>query len=1121
MLHRASRLFLLALASTVCGSTAALWAAAAEPAPAVDFQRDVRPILSNNCFACHGPDEATREADLRLDTRDGAFSERPPAGRSNRPRGPAVVPGDLDASLLVERINHADALRRMPPEVSQKSLSGEQIETLTRWVEQGAPWDEHWSFAAIDRPAPPEVEDETWGRDPLDRFILARLEAEELTPAGEADRRTLARRAALDLTGLPPDSGTLATFLADTEDGAYERLVDRLLASAHWGEHRARYWLDAARYGDTHGIHIDNYREMYAYRDWAIEAFNRNQPFDEFTVDQIAGDLLPEPTLDQLIATGFQRNNITTNEGGVVIEEYEAIYAKDRAETIGSVFMGLTVGCATCHDHKFDPISQREFYALTAFFRNTTQYVMDGNISDPPPTLVVPHEDDRDAWYRLREEVGGLEDAMAKRRDAVEPAFAEWLEGDGHRDIEAPLGTEAELLRLDVDLGVDMDRDDGARPAAIVSLPGAATATEAGEAAGDADAEEPATAAIAERERRAVALHGDVHIEPGPNGLPALVFGEKSSAELPPLDLDTDTPFSLALWIRMPEDEGSYTVASQSDPHDADRGWQITLGARELYFRLRGDRAGPGRGATSISINPNNTQRLTPGEWTHIVFTHDGSGERGGLHIYRDGDRVPEQGSEFFAKVQGRIRTDRPFYLGRHDRRTEGSAQYFAGGGIADVRVFDRVLSVEEARVLSEWSAIGAAASKGPADLTADERRALLLSYVHTKDEEYRRLADRRLEIDAEWRELRRRGTVTHVMQEMPGSEAAAHVLYRGNYDQPRERVLAGTPAALPPMPEDLPRNRLGLAHWLVDESNPLMARVTVNRYWQQVFGAGLVTTSEDFGAQGDVPTHPELLDYLATEFRESDWDVKGFFRRLVLSSTYRQAATLTPEKLERDPGNRLLSRGPRFRMDAEMVRDTALAASGLLVRQIGGPSVKPYQPEGHWQRVAMNSSNTYRYQRDSGDKLYRRSLYTFWKRAAPPPSMTIFDAGNREHSVVRRERTNTPLQALVTMNDTQFVEASRFLAQRAMREAGDDFDRRLDYLTTRLLARPFDDAERAVAKRTYDGLIDVYRADRAEAKKLVDVGESQHDAALPPDESAAWTMLASQLMNLDETLNK
>ena len=445
MFHSTSRLFLLATAFAVCGPATSKGTTAT-----VDFQRDVRPILSNNCFACHGPDEATREADLRLDTRDGAFSPRPPAGRSNRPRGPAIVAGEVDASLLVERINHTDPLRRMPPQVSQKSLSGEQIETLTRWIEQGAPWDEHWSFAAIERPAPPAVYDEAWVRDPLDRFILKRLEGEELTPAEEADRHTLARRAALDLTGLPPDPGTLATFLGDTKDGAYERLVDRLLASPHWGEHRARYWLDAARYGDTHGIHIDNYREMYAYRDWAIRAFNRNQPFDQFTLDQIAGDLLPDPTLDQLIATGFQRNNITTNEGGVVIEEYEAIYAKDRAETIGSVFMGLTVGCATCHDHKFDPISQREFYALTAFFRNTTQYVMDGNISDPPPTLVVPRDEDRETWRRLREEVGEVQDAMAARPAAAMQAFEDWLGTGAHQSIEAPLGTAAELLRLDL-----------------------------------------------------------------------------------------------------------------------------------------------------------------------------------------------------------------------------------------------------------------------------------------------------------------------------------------------------------------------------------------------------------------------------------------------------------------------------------------------------------------------------------------------------------------------------------------------------------------------------------------------------------------------------------------------
>ena len=1080
------RLPLVALASALLAVSAppsAQAAAAAEPAPAVDFGRDIRPILSDNCFACHGPDEATREADLRLDTRDGAFRPRPPAGRSNKPRDPAVVPGDASASLLIERITHADTRRRMPPEISKKALSSEQIEVLTRWIEQGAAWDQHWSFAAIAQPAPHAVDDEAWIRDPLDRFVLARLESEELTPAGEADRRTLARRVALDLTGLPPDPGTLATFLDDTREGAYERLVDRLLDSPHWGEHRARYWLDAARYGDTHGIHIDNYREMYAYRDWVIKAFNENKPFDEFTVEQIAGDLLPEPTLDQLIATGLQRNNITTNEGGVVLAEYEAIYAKDRAETIGSVFMGLTVGCATCHDHKFDPITQSEFYALTAFFRNTTQYVMDGNISDPPPTLVVPRDEDRDTWYRLRDEAAEIDDALAERLGAAEPTFDEWLASDAHRAIEAPLGASSEILRLNLD---------GETPTVLVG-----------------------------EELQPISLQPGVRLEPGPGGLPALLFDGESGVELPPLNLDTDTPFSLALWIFMPELEGSYTVASQYDPNDGNRGWSLTLGSRELYFRLYGDRPGPGRGATSVLIHPNNTQRLTTGEWTHIVVTHDGSGERGGLHIYRNGEQVAEQGSEFFTKVAGSILTDRPFYLGRDDLKGEDKARYFAGGGVADVRVFNRVLSEQEAGVVSQWGALQAAAARSPDRITAEERRALLLSRLNTEDEEYRRLVARRLEIETEWKELRRHGSITHVMHERPGSEAAAHVLYRGMYDQPRERVLAATPAALPPMPESLPRNRLGLAGWLTSDANPLTARVTVNRFWQQIFGTGLVATSEDFGAQGEVPSHPELLDYLANEFRESGWDVKDLFRRLVTSATYRQAATATPEKMEGDPDNRLLSRGPRFRMDAEMLRDSALAASGLLVRKIGGPSVKPYQPEGHWKRVAMNQSNTARYQRDSGDKLYRRSLYTFWKRSAPPPSMTIFDAPSREHSVVRRERTNTPLQALVVMNDTQFVEASRFLAQRAMREAGDDFDRRLDYITTRLLSRPFDDAERAVARLTFDALIDLYRAAEAGAKKLVATGESAHDAALPAFESAAWTMMASQLMNLDEALNK
>ena len=1055
-----------------------LAAQGSSPAAAVDFQRDVRPILADNCFSCHGPDESTRQARLRLDTREGAFGPRP--------RGAAVVPGDPGASLLHRRVTEVDdRLRMPPPALSDKTLSAEQIDVLTRWIEEGASWRQHWSFEAVAEPALPAVADEAWVRDPLDRFVLARLEAAGLTPAAEADKAALARRAALDLTGLPLDPGLLASYLDDSSETAYETLVDRLLQSPHWGEHRARYWLDAARYGDTHGIHIDNYREMYAWRDWVIRAFNDNKRFDDFVVEQVAGDLLPEPSLEQLIATGFQRNNITTNEGGVVPEEYEAIYAKDRAETVGSVFLGLTVGCATCHDHKFDPIAQSEFYALTAFFRNTTQYVMDGNVSDPPPILVVPDDADRELWQRLRDEASALDAALAARRASVDPDFVEWLTRGAHREVETPLDPAAELLTLVL--------DDPAGPAVV----------HAGE-------------------RRPIALRPGAVVEDGPDGHAAVRFDTGAWLELPSLGLDSDTPFSIAMWIYQPEDEGNFVVAGQYDQQQGGRGWAVTLGSRQLSFRLTGERNA--RGApTTARIGPINTKRMPAGEWTHVVFTHDGSGERGGLHVYQNGERVEEQGSEFFAKAEGSIVTDGPFYLGRGDALNRGvlETRGFAGGGIADLRVFNRALTVHEAKVVAEWRTLQGAATRAPDALDGEQRDVLRLRYLSIEDGPYRRLQVRRRSVDDEWREVRRRGSVTHVMQERPGREAAARVLNRGLYDQPLDRVLAGTPAALPPMAGSLPRNRLGLARWLVDDANPLTARVTVNRFWQQVFGAGLVATSEDFGAQGETPSHPALLDHLAFEFRASGWDVKRFFRTLVTSAAYRQAAVATPAKLERDPQNRLLSRGPRFRMDAEMIRDQALAASGLLVRTIGGPSVKPYQPEGVWATVAMPQSNTRVYERDRGDALYRRSLYTFWKRSAPPPSMDIFNAPTREHSTVRRERTNTPLQALVTMNDTQFVEASRHLAQRAMREAGYEFDRRLDYMTARLLARRFSASERTVARRTWERLAGLYRSDADGARELLDVGESAHDAGLPATELAAWTMLTSQLMNLDEALNK
>ena len=1074
---RALASFVLA---TGLAAGAAPVAAQSTSAPAVDFQRQVRPILADNCFQCHGPDESTRQVRLRLDTEDGAFAERP--------NGQPIVKGDAGASLVHQRITHADPRLRMPPADTNKALSDEQIDILRRWIDEGASWDQHWAFEPIVRPQAPALVDAEWTRNPLDRFVLARLDAEGLTPAPEADRRTLARRAAFDLTGLPPDAGVLDAFLNDPSEDAYEKFVDRLLEAEQWGEHRARYWLDAARYGDTHGIHIDNYREMYPYRDWVIRAFNENKPFDEFTLEQLAGDLLPEPSLDQLVASGFQRNNITTNEGGVVPEEYEAIYAKDRAETIGNVFLGLTVGCATCHDHKFDPIRQSEFYAMTAFFRNTTQYVMDGNVSDPPPILVVPQEEDRELWYSLREEAADVEVRMAHRAAAVDTAFAEWLATGDYRTLRSPLEEEAQWMRLDLAAAGPSFRMDG--------------------------------------RRHPVVLEGGARIEAGPHGHTALRFEDESWAALPPVPLDTDTPFSIALWIYQPEEEGNYVVAGQYDVGDGDRGWSMNIGSRQLSFRMTGEPDPDGEGRPAPRVAPSNLRRLPPGEWTHVVITHDGTGERAGMNVFRDGDVVEASGSEYFTRAIGSIRTGLPLELGRGRTRGRGGRdelemRYFSGGGIADLRVFNRPLTVQEAKVVSLWSTLEQAREKHPDALDEAEREALRLYFLSVEDEQYRGLVARGQQIEREWREVRRRGGVTHVMNERTESEAAAHVLDRGMYDQPLERVLAGTPAALPPMEESWPRNRLGLARWLVDDDNPLTSRVTVNRFWQQVFGTGLVTTSEDFGAQGDPPTHPELLDWLAVEFRDSGWDVKQFFRTLVTSATYRQSALATPEKLESDPDNRLFSRGPRFRMDAEMVRDYALAASGLLVRKIGGPSVRPYQPAGVWSTVAMPQSNTRLYRQDEGEALYRRSLYTFWKRSAPPPSLEIFNAPTREHSVVRRERTNTPLQALVTMNDPQFVEAARHLAQRAMRQTGETFDPGLDFVTLRLLARRFNDVERDIARRSYEGLVEAYRADPGEAERLLHVGDSLPDDTLPPAASAAWTMLVTQVMNLDEVLNK
>jgi hypothetical protein len=1029
---------------------------------AVDFQREVRPILSDNCFHCHGPDKATRMAGLRLDTREGAFAERK--------TGAPITAGKPDASLVIQRITQTDKARRMPPEFSHKTLTAKQIDTLKRWVSEGAAWKELWSFTAPVRPKPPATVNKTWPRNPIDSFILSKLEKQNLTPAAPADRRTLIRRVTLDLTGLPPDPKDVQAFLKDTSPQAYEKVVDRLLASEHWGEHRGRYWLDAARYADTHGLHIDNYREMWPYRDWVIKAFNKNMPFDQFTLEQVAGDMLPNPTMDQLIATGFHRCNVTTNEGGVIPEEVEAIYAKDRVDTTGTVFLGLTIGCATCHDHKFDPISQKDFYSMAAFFRNTTQSPLDGNISDTPPIIVVPKPEDRPRWQQLAEEESRLRNQMSKVRADSAADFRKWLGEDARPKIPGPVDPADEALSI---TGQDFAFKN--RPL-NPNIP-----------AGISVVDGPVTGSL------------------------ALRFEPKASIDLPNFEaLEVSRPFTIAAWVYVPKGDEGATIVSQLDPASRNRGWSLELDARRPVLRLSS------QGNRALSLRGLSGDRLAAETWHHIMYTYDGSRSSLGLAMFVDGKPTPFEGRSIDIKeIRGDFRTYAPLHVG-----WDGRKKYFGAGAIADLRIITRALTEEEAQIATSWPLIKIARSKPSAMLSTAEKDALQLYFLNREYGDYQTLLDEHRTLKDEREIIARRGSVTHVQNERKDREPFANILYRGMYDQLREKVEPAVPSALPPMAASFPRNRLGLAKWLIDESNPLTARVAVNRFWQEVFGTGLVKTSEDFGSQGEAPTHPELLDWLAVEFRESGWDVKKLFREIVTSSTYRQAAIATQAKIQKDPDNRLLSRGPRFRMDAEMVRDTALASSGLLVESVGGPSVKPYQPSGVWEAVAMPVSNTKAYRRDTGEKLYRRSLYTFWKRSAPPASMDIFNAPSRENCTVRRERTDTPLQALVTMNDAQFVEAARHLAESALHDAT-TWDARLDYITNRALARPFDLKERAIAKQSYREFLKHYDSQPADAKRLIRVGEYESDANVDPAELAALTMLANQVLNLDEVLNK
>ena len=1042
------------LSSAVAGRAAPPPAAPAK----IEYNAQIQPILAENCFHCHGPDSGTRKGKLRLDRLEFATA----------PRGdhePAIAPGRPDASPLVERILSTDDEERMPPLDSHKSLKPAEIALLKRWVAEGAGYQEHWSLLAPTRPAVPAAPGATrqWVRNPVDAFIAQTLASAGLKPSRDEDPARLLRRVTFDLTGLPPAPEDLAAFGRDPSPAAYERAVDRLLASEACAEQFGRQWLDAIRYADTHGIHIDNYRSIWPFRDWVVGAFHDNMPFDAFTVEQLAGDLLPNATLEQKVASGFNRCLPTTSEGGAIAAEYEAIYAKDRVETMSTVWLGLTTGCAACHDHKFDPITTKDFYALTAFFRNNTMPAMDGNVSDTRPNLFVPARGDRARWTALQAEIETARSALQARAGEADADFARWL--------QTAAGLTAQPADRTVTLQVPL----------------------VGPAPGSPAAPTPPTAE---------GIYGPA---PKISGLDLVLGG--------PVPFLREGAESFGLLVRL-DGTPSGTLLSCLGEAAKSSGWELFLenGKVGLHVTDGGDRV-EARGVAAAA--------LAPGVWHHVLLSFDAASMRSRtIEVFVDGKAVAN--STVSAHLPVDIVPTAPLRLGARTAATGGAAALLTGGDVwvQDFRRYGRGFAVADSKPLAEVVETHAAL-KAPADKrTAAQKKLLRAHFLATADAPSLPLAaslDRLLAADEA---IRRRGGVTLVMEEKKDSEPFAHVLTRGEYSQPGEKVSAATPGVLPPLPADAPRNRLTLARWLVDAKNPLTARVTVNRLWQGFFGTGLVESAGDFGVTGSRPSHPALLDWLAVEFRESGWNYRQLARLMVTSATYRQSAAVTPALLERDPANRLLARGPRYRLDAEEIRDQALAASGLLVAKVGGRPVRPYQPEGVWEDVAMKESTTRFYRQDAGENLYRRSLYTLWKRTALAPAMDILNAPNREVSCVRRDRTNTPLQALVTLNDPLFVEAARQLAARAL-HAGPAFAARLDAVSLRLLGRTFTRAERAILRRTLDDALATYGRDPAAARQLLAVGDSPPDAHWPAPELAAWTLVASQVMNLDESLTK
>ncbi len=1046
----------------------------------ISFNDTIQPILSENCYACHGPDPGGRKAGLRLDRGEFAFA---PHQDSHEKFEPAIVPGNPDKSPLVRKIEAKNPKDRMPPPEAHKTLKPEEIALLREWVKQGAQYEELWSFLPPKHQEIPSVKHGERVRNAIDNFVLARLEKEGLELSPEADRRALIRRVTYDLTGLPPTPDEVEAFVADSSSNAYEKVVDRLLASPRYGEHRAHYWLDVARYGDTHGLHLDNFRSIWAYRDYVIRAYNQNKPFDQFVREQLAGDMLPVKTLDTLIASAYLRAGISSGEGGALIEELRVNNKRERAEAYGAAFLGLTVGCANCHDHKFDPITQKDFYRLTAFFNNLTEIPSNDDRNDWPPFLRLPKLENREAYEQALARRSEIERQLGLRREQARELIAAWLGQPGQASKAVPVSSEGLAVRF---------RFDEQKGSTFVdSAPGAAG-------------------------KKVAATGAPVIWGEGTLFWPYMRMEISTRLELPNVgDAKSNQAFSVGTWMRphlrsleaKDVEKPTGVILSAADAGQKQRGWQLKVNKGKLGFLLVHE-------LPDNSIQLETKEKvLSVGRWNHVLATYDGSAKAAGVKIYIDG-RLQEL-TIIKDSLQGSTRTTSPLEFGRLYPDSDPLRQ----SAFQDFRFFQRALSAEEAARLPIEDYVAEIVQKPLSTWSEDEFHTVSEFYFAERDETARKLTAQIAPLNEELDRLSKDGAIALVSEEVPGL-AYADVLARGAFGSRTERVRPGVPHFLPALLPNTPLDRRGLAEWTVSASNPLTSRVTVNRMWTELFGAGLVETTEDFGVMGGRPSHPELLDWLAVDFRESGWEVKRFYKQLVLSAAYRQSAKVTPHLLEIDPKNRLLARGPRFRMDGEMLRDTALATSGLLVEQIGGPSVKPYQPAGVWEAGSHQGSDTKSYVQDHGDSLYRRSLYTFWKRMATMPDMDTLDAPVRDASCTRRQRTDTPLQALVLMNDPQWLEASRHLAERVIHQSSET-GTRLNYLGEVLLARPWEPREKIVLENALVKFQSSYAQDKSRAEELLKVGESSHDTGVQPDELVSWMLVASAAMNLDSVLNK